>query len=392
MASGWEPFETWMDTVGAGIYPSQTGEKITPERALRLAAVHACVKVISEGCMVLPLKVFRRLPNGDSEPAKDLPLYPLLHSLPMPNLTSCELIEGQVANMGFAGRAYAQILRRGDGQIVGLNPVHPGRVRERRRGLETLYDVTMADGSTATLSQWEMWATRNWLGLSPLELAAEAIGLGVAAEAYGARFFANDATPGGVIEHPKQLGTKGAKNLMESWALAHSGPNSHRPTVLEEGATWKSVAIPAKDAQLLDSRYFQVEEIARIFRVPLHLIGDLRRATFSNIEHQDLEFVKYTLSPWLVRIEQSANRDLLTPAERERYFVAFSVDGFLRGDQKTRYGAYAIGLQNGFLNVNEVRRLENANGIGPAGDVYRSPLNMAPSSVPSSEPGDEPDA
>ena len=200
--------------------------------------------------------------------------------------------------------------------------------------------------------------------------------MSMAAEDYGASFFANGATPGGVLEHPGIV--KDPERLRESWRSQFSGKNSHSIAVLEEGMTFKPMSIPPDEAQFLETRKFQIDEIARIFRVPPHMVGDLEKSSFSNIEQQSLEFVKYTLNPWVARWEQSLAHALLLPREKQQYVVKFNVDGLLRGDYQSRMNGYAIGRQNGWLSSNDIRELENMNRI-PAeegGDEYLINGNM----------------
>ena len=227
-------------------------------------------------------------------------------------------------------------------------------------------------------------------GVSPITYAREAIGLGLAAEDFGSRFFANDARPGIVLEHPGALSDQAYKKLKKSWADKHGGlANKHKVAILEEGMKIHEIGIPPEDAQFLETRKFQVNEIARIFRIPPHMIGDLERSTFSNIEQQSLEFVIHTVRPWLVRWEQALNISLLPGEYRQKYFIEFLVDGLLRGDIKSRYEAYSIGRQNGWLSADDIRELENMNPLpDDMGKIYLIPLNMIPINTPNipSEP------
>ena len=214
------------------------------------------------------------------------------------------------------------------------------------------------------------------IGYSPIAMARNAIGMSMAAEDFGATFFANGATPGGVLEHPGIV--KDPERLRESWHAQFSGKNSHNIAVLEEGMTFKPMSIPPEEAQFLETRKFQIDEIARIFRVPPHMVGDLEKSSFSNIEQQSLEFVKYTVGPWVARWEQSLSQALLLPSEKTRYTIKYNLDGLLRGDYESRMNGYAVGRQNGWLSANDIRELENMNKI-PAeegGDEYLINGNM----------------
>jgi HK97 family phage portal protein len=208
------------------------------------------------------------------------------------------------------------------------------------------------------------------VGYSPIAMAKNAIGLAVACDEYGASFFANGAAPSAVLEHPGVI--KNPERVRDAWQRAYGSSNAHKTAILEEGMKYTPISIPNNEAQFLETRKFQIEEIARLYRVPLHMIGDLDHATFSNIEHLSLEFVKYTLDPWLVRWEQGLQKALLSDSEKGRYFIKFNVEGLLRGDYQSRMQGYATGISNGFLSPNDCRRLENMNLI-PAekgGDDY----------------------
>ena len=214
-------------------------------------------------------------------------------------------------------------------------------------------------------------------GYSPIAMARNAIGVAMACEEFGAKFFENGARPSGILKVPHVL--KDPQKLAESWQAAYGGANSGKTAVLEEGVEYQQLSVNQSDAQFLETRKFQIAEIARIFRVPLHMLNELDRATFSNITQQSLEFITYTLTPWLIRLEQSFNKALFLPQEREKYFVKFNVDGFLRGDYETRMRGYSTALQSGILSVNEVRSLEDLNSI-PAeagGDYHLVNGNLA---------------
>ena len=215
------------------------------------------------------------------------------------------------------------------------------------------------------------------IGYSPIAMARNAVGMTLACEEYGASFFANGARPGGVLQHPGVL--KDPAKLRESWQAVYGGAaNTGKIAVLEEGMTYQQIGIPPEEAQFLETRKFQVDEIARLYRIPPHMVGDLDKSSFSNIEQQSLEFVKYTLNPWVVRWEQALQKSLLLPEERKRYFIRFNVDGLLRGDYQSRMQGYAVGRQNGWLSANDIREMEDMNPI-PAeegGDTYLINGNM----------------
>ena len=217
------------------------------------------------------------------------------------------------------------------------------------------------------------------VGYSPIAMAKNAIGMAIACEEYGAKFFANGAAPGGVLEHPGTI--KDPQRVRESWQSTFGGSgNANKIAVLEEGMKYTPIGISPEQAQFLETRKFQINEIARIFRVPPHMVGDLEKSSFSNIEQQSLEFVKYTLDPWVIRWEQSIQRTLLSKDEKAAYFVKFNLEGLLRGDYQSRMNGYAIGRQNGWMSANDIRELENLDRI-PAedgGDLYLINGNMLP--------------
>lgn len=237
-------------------------------------------------------------------------------------------------------------------------------------------DARTMKGSTVRLAPYEVLHIAGLgfdglVGYSPIAMAKNAIGLAIAAEEYGSKFYVNGASPSGVLEHPGTL--KDPSKVRDSWNAAFAGSgNSHRVAVLEEGLKYTPISISPNEAQFLETRKFQIDEIARIFRVPPHMVGDLEKSSFSNIEQQSLEFVKYTLEPWIVRWEQSISRSLLSRNEKSSYFVKFNVDGLLRGDYASRMSGYATARQNGWMSANDIRELENLDRISDeeGGNLY----------------------
>jgi len=248
-----------------------------------------------------------------------------------------------------------------------------------------LYDVKNNDGSTRTLNQSSVFHIRGmssdgYTGISPIEVERQTIGMSLAAQDYGARFYKNDARPGGWIEYPGTFQDGEQKDrFKDSWQDAQTGVNRGRTAILERGMKYHEIAVSNEDAQFIETRRFQVEDIARIFRVPPHKIGHLDKATNNNIEHQGLEFVTDTLMPWLVRFEQAISRDLITPGENDEFFAEFLVDSLLRGDTKSRYESYSLGIQNSILTPNEARVKENLDPL-PGLDETLQPLNMGKAS------------
>ena len=282
------------------------------------------------------------------------------------------------------GNAYAQIIRNGRGDVFGLYPLMPDKMKvDRDEHNHLIYVYSRYDEANPNLKeQGDIVLTAEnvlhipglgfdgLVGYSPIVMAKNAIGISLACEEYGSTFFANGASPSGILEHPGVI--KDPDKVRKAWHQAYGSGNAHKVAVLEEGMKYQPISIPNNEAQFLETRKFQVEEIARLYRVPLHMIGDLEHATFSNIEQQSLEFVKYTLDPWLVRWEQSLQKALLSDSEKGQYFIKFNVEGLLRGDYASRMQGYATARQNGWMSANDIRELEDMNRI-PAdlgGDLY----------------------
>jgi len=363
---------------------SAAGKAVNPRTAVQMTAVYACVRVIAETVASLPLHVYQYTDQG-SEKAMKHPLYRILHDEPNSEMTSFILRETMLSHLLLWGNSYCQILRNGRGQILGLYPLLPEKMQVDRDSHGTLlYDYTTQNGSVVRLRPEDVLHIPGLgfdgiMGYSPIALEKNAIGLGMAAEEYGSRFFSNGATPSGVLTHPNTV--KNPAALRESWNAAYGGSsNSGKVAILEENMKFERISMPNNEAQFLESRKFQVAEICRIYRVPPHLVGDLEHATFSNIEHQAISFGVHTIRPWLVRIEQSMNRALISEKEKGCFFVRFNMDGLLRGAYKERMEGYAIGRQNGWLSANDIRELENMNPLSDedGGNTYLCNGNMVP--------------
>jgi len=377
----------WVRQVAGG-YDTASGVDISPSTALQITAVFACVRILAETVASLPFPVYRRMTDGGKRRAMEHPLYAILHDLANSEMTSYDLRETMMGHLCTWGNAYAEIEIDRAGRVRGLWPLRPDRMTVKRENgrLRYLYRLPVPDQqgrfehpfTPEQIFHLHGLGFDGLTGYDPISLAREAMGLAKSSEGFGARFFGNDARPGVVLEHPGRLSDEAHKRLSDSWESRHQGlDKSHRVAILEEGLNLKEVGIPPENAQFLETRKFQVTEIARFFRIPPHMLADLDRATFSNIEHQSLEFVTFTLMPWLSRWEMGVYRDLLMPSERQTYFAEFLVDGLLRGDIKSRYEAYSIARQNGWMSANDVRLRENMNPID-GGDVYLVPLNMVP--------------
>ena len=369
---------------------STAGKNVTERSAMQMTAVYSCVRVLSEAVAGLPLHLYKYRSDGGKEKAIDNPLYFLLHDEPNPEMTSFVFRETLMTHLLLWGNAYAQIIRNGKGEVIALYPLMPNRMTVDRDENGRLYykyyrgndEAIHSKEYEVILSPYDVLHIPGLgfdgiVGYSPIAMAKNAIGLAIATEEYGAKFFANGAAPSGVLEHPGTL--KNPDKVRESWNATFGGShNANKVAVLEEGMKYTPISISPEQAQFLETRKFQINEIARIFRVPPHMVGDLEKSSFSNIEQQSLEFVKYTLEPWLVRWEQSMVRSLLSPSEKQEYFIKFNVDGLLRGDYASRMSGYATARQNGWMSANDIRELENLDRI-PAeegGDLYLINGNM----------------
>lgn len=357
--------------------PTKTGVYVSPANAMTYTAVLACVRVLAESIASLPCIVYERVGDEERRRAQALPLYRLLHNSPNPRMTAFGFFEQAMAHLVLWGNFYCEIEWSNRGAPLALWPLRPDVMQvsvsdDGRRQ----YKYGRTDMAAGRVLHLMGLSTDGVTGASLIRLAREAVGLGLATQEFGATVFRNGAVPGIVLKHPGELGVEGHENLRREWNEMHSGlENSHKVAILEEGMSIDKLGIPPEDAQFLETRRFQVEEIARIYRVPLHKLGDLTHATFSNIEHQEIGFTQDTVRPWAVRIEQEIAMQLMTPNEQDRYYAEFLLTALLRGDTQSRYAAYATGRQWGWLSTNDVRRLENMNPV-TGGDVYLQPLNM----------------
>ena len=369
---------------------SSSGKVVTERSAMQMTAVYACVRILSEAIAGLPLHMYRYKDDGGKEKALDHPLYLLLHDEPNPEMSSFVFRETLMTHLLLWGNAYAQIIRNGKGEVVALYPLMPNKMTVSRDETGQLYytyqksqeELPKDNTYTVTLHPSDVLhipglGFDGLVGYSPIAMAKNAIGLAIATEEYGSKFFANGAAPSGVLEHPGTI--KDPQRVRESWMSQFGGSaNSNKIAVLEEGLKYTPISISPEQAQFLETRKFQIDEIARIFRVPPHMVGDLDKSSFSNIEQQSLEFVKYTLSPWISRWEQAIHRSLLLPSEKPRYFARFNVEGLLRGDYQSRMNGYAVARQNGWMSANDIRELENLDRIPTelGGDLYLINGNM----------------
>lgn len=357
-----------------------SGVHVTPQSALTYAAVFACVRVLSEAVGTLPLNLFEQR-GKTRDKALEHPLYQLLHFAPNDWMTAQEFWEWVLACLNLRGNAYAHI-NRVRGIVRELLPLAPGCVTPKQADDWTVTYEVIEKGvakvyPASEILHVKLFSTDGLTGLSPIGWARQTIGFGLASQEHGGRLFSNNAKPGGVLSTDKPLTLEASKRLIANVEEVVGGlENSGKTLVLGDGMKWTQIGMSSQDAQWIEARKLNRSEVAGVFRVPPHFIADLERATFSNIEHQDLGFVKHALMPYLRRIEQRIWLSLLTPAEKRTYFAKFNQDGLLRGDAKSRAEALWYQMQGGALSPNEWRELEDRNPR-EGGDVFLTPANMA---------------
>ncbi len=381
----WGTLERYMAwAFGGGA--SASGIVVNPQTAMQSAAVYSSIKVLAESIGMLPINLYRKDAGNVNTLMAQHPLHALLHDQPNDWQTSVEFWEMMVVSLNLRGNAFAYINRTQSGRVVELLPLHPDMVRVNMGSNWTIeYQITMPDSTFRTFYAGEILHIRGltlngWMGISPIAYARESIGLALATEKFGGQLFRNGAKMGGVLEHPTKLSKEAYDRLKTTFDEAHSGENAHKTAVLEEGMKFSKVAMTADDSQFLETRKYQRSEIAAIFRVPAHMINDLEKATFANIEQMSLEFVNFSLMPWLVRIEKSIKRDLMTPQEKTNLTAKFNVASLLRGDAASRSALYHTGILDGWMTRNEARSAESSMGIifNPLDglDLPLMPLNM----------------
>ena len=362
-----------------------SGEKVDEQSAMQIAAVYACVRLLAESVAQLPFHFYRYTDNGNGkEMAKDHPLYRLLYLMPNPEMTSFTWRETLMTHLLLWGNSYNQIIRDGKNNVISLYPLLPENVEVDRDEQGEIYYIYHAyTDETPGEKNRDIYFRRDEIlhipglgfnglvGFSPIAMMKNSLGAVLAVEKYGSSFFKNGAQPIGVLEHPNIL--KDPEKIRRQWGETYGGAgNAHKVAVIEEGMSYKPISLPPEDSQFISTRQYGVEEICRIFNVPPHMVQDLQRSTFNNIEHQSIQFVKHSLMPWLVRIEMAIIKDLLTEDEQLNYFPKFNVDGMMRGDTLSRMNSYAVGINNGIYSVDEVRQLENLPPLpdGEGGDYH----------------------
>lgn len=376
----------WYQDVG-GV--SSAGLRVTPEGSLRVSAVFAAVRLLSDTLAALPLLLYRRLPDhGGKERAANHPLYDLLHSAPNNFQDSYSWRRLMMRHILLRGAGYNFIVPGPRGFVDQLVPIHPDRVvkTEQAASGRLLFHIReKTGGMTRTYTQDDVWrlagASEDGIECkSVLTYARDSVGLALATEGYASRLFSQGAMHGGVLSVPGLLNEEAADRMGRSFQKATTGErNWHRPVVLEQGAVFKETTMTAEDSQFILSRQFSTTDIARWFGVPPHMIGDLSRSTNNNIEQQSLEFVTYNLTPWLVLWEQAISRDLILA--QQTYFAEFNVDGLLRGDSEARAAFFSKMFAVGAYSTNDIRRIDNQNQV-EGGDQRFVPANFRPLDAP----------
>ena len=389
--------EPWL-LKALGYMPTYSGVTVTEETAVRMTAVFSCIRLLSWTLAFLPLPVYERVEPKGKTRAPRHPNYRLVHDRPNPEQTAFSWKALKMAHLCLYGNAYSEIEFDRNGRPVALWPIPPWRVQVKRtENMEKVYELSLPNGKQKILRPFQIihilgLSTDGMKGLSPIAAARQAIGLGLAAEEFGARFFGEGANVGGVAEHPGKLSEAGSTNLRNQLNEKYAGlGKSHRIMLLEEGMKYQRVGIPPNDAQFLDTQKFQVSQIARLYNVPLHMLQEHEKSTSwgTGLEEMVLGFIKFTMSPWFVNWEQELNWKLFDEREQDKHFVEFVVEGLLRGDSKARAEFYNRIFQVGGFSVNDILEKENMNPIGPEGDEHFVPMNMVPLKAAVDETPDE---
>ncbi|HCT4931298.1 TPA: phage portal protein [Morganella morganii] len=372
-------------------YDTYSGRRVSPQLAMQLTAVFSCVRVLAESVGMLPCSLYEQLDRGNRRAVRER-LNKLLSTKPNNYMTPQEFWELLIACLCLRGNFYAYKVK-ALGEVVELLPLDPSSVTPKLNSKwEPEYQVTFPDGKRDTLTQDDIWHVRIFTldgltGLSPIAYAKQAVGLGLATEEHGSRLFGNGAVTSGVLQTDQYLKDDAYERLKTDFENRHQGlANAHKPMILEMGLKWQQISMTSEDAQFLETRKFQLEEICRIFRVPLHMIQNTDRATFNNIENLGIGFINYSLVPYLTRIEQRINVGLVKPSKQGVFYAKFNTGALLRGDMKSRFDAYATGINWGIYSPNECRELEELNPRD-GGDIWLTPMNMTtkPESSPEKE-------
>lgn len=382
--SGTSTPSQWLVDWISGGSESASGVRVTETSALKFTPFWAAVRVISGTLASLPFQVYKRQPDGGKIKVQNHPTYQLLHNRPNEYMDAVTFLETRMAHVLTYGNAYAEIQRDGAGRPIALWPLLPDKTNRKVSDSGVPYYEVTVGTEAIVLLDYNVLHIKGlgfdgYTGYNVVDYSRDAIGYGVAVKEYGARFFGQDANPGGVLEHPGQLTDKALEHLQKSWAGRHSGlSNKHRMQILEEGTKWNPIGVDPGKAQALEVQKYNVDDCSRIFNIPPHKLGSMDRATFSNIEEQNIDFITSTMSYWFRKWESECNYKLFMPSEQKSLFCEVLMDAMLRGNTKDRYAAYAVSRQWGWLSVNDIREKENMNRIGPEGDIYLEPLNMHP--------------
>jgi HK97 family phage portal protein len=377
---------TSWDLLKADAWPSESGSPVGPYIAENLSAVFGCVQIISETVATLPLVVYRRSGDGMKTPVPNHPVARLFSREPNSLQTPPEFLEMLVAHCLLRGNAYAEIIRDNRGAPIELIPLHPDTVAVMRvpNTRRIQYDVSGPDGGTRRLLADEMLHLKDRsddgiVGKSRLHRARETFGTAISTERFAANTYRNGARLSGVLMHPDQLGSEAQENIRQSFTGKYSGADKAASVaVLEEGMKWTTISVSPEDAQMLESRRFSVEQIARMFRIPPPVLGDLSNGSYSNVTELGIWFHTHCIAPWLTKIERTIERALFSDEGRRNFEVEFDADLLMRGNMLERFQAYRIGREVGLYSANDLRKFENLNPrTDPDADVFLSPLNMA---------------
>ena len=376
--------------VGSNFY-NASGESVTKDQALRVAAVWSCVRVLSETIASLPISQFEKDVSGNKTVKKDSPLNFLVGEQPSPLFNSFMFFERMLVDLSMEGNFFAYIERDNGGFPIGLHPIECSDVDiyTAPRGGGIYYNIKDNNSNnmylhTGRVKGMNMLHVKGLSfdgieGKAPIEVAAETLGIAIALDKHAGSFFKNGANVAGILKHPGTLKAETAKRLRESWSSNYAGTtNTGKTAILEEGMEFQARSIPNNQAQFIESREYQISDICRIFRVPNHLVNDLSNATYSNIEAQQIDFVVHTITPWIKRIESELNAKLIPFKKRGVEYFKFNLNAILRGDSKSRADYYRTLVNIGVMSPDEVRSLEDLNSIGGASESYYMQSNMMP--------------
>ena len=378
----------WLSSMIGGSTRSTAGQMVTPQSAMALPVLQACVSIIAESVAQLPLEVYERQEDGGRKPATTHPAYDLLKYAPNDWQTPFEAREYAQTALGLRGNAYSYIERDGRGRPTALIPLNPGDVQVfKGPDLKPYYAIEGAAPIPARFIHHVRWVSLDkYTGLSPIALHANSIGYAQALEEYGGKSFLHGTALSGVLERPKEAPAIKEQSAIDAltgnWQAKFGGAaNAGKVALLQEGMTFKALTMNNVDAELIGALKLASADIARIYKMPPPMLGFMEAATYNNVENLQIQYVIYTLMPWLRRHEQAMQRDLLLPSERSRFYIEFNIGGLLRGNQQARFAAYAVARQWGWLSVNDIRRLENLPPV-EGGNAYLQPLNMTTAGMP----------